>query len=307
MKSIFVYNPESGKSSVVKLKDYILNKLSKKFGEIDCVATTHAGHAKELAKESIGKYDYFFIAGGDGTLHEVVNGFGSSETKPIIGYIPCGTVNDIARSIGISRNIKKSVKTIMKGKPFEHDIFRLNRRYGIYVCCTGLFTKSSYDTDRYNKKKYGKIAYFNRGVNEIKDCKPVAVTLEINGETIQKNCGLVLILNSRSVAGFPINKKAKLDDGEVEIVLFHSNKKNIPFDEISIIFKAFTLGIDSVKNHPSVIYRKASNFKITTNDGTIINLDGEKSDEGSFNFTVLPKAIKIIAPVKHKKLFFKIK
>lgn len=301
MKSIFVYNPESGKSSIVKLKEYVLKKLGKKYGEIDCVATTHSGHAKELAKDAIGKYDYFFIAGGDGTLNEVINGFGSSEEKPIIGYIPCGTVNDIARSLGISRNIKRAVKNLLKGKPFEHDIFRLNRRYGIYVCCTGLFTKSSYDTDRYNKKKYGKFAYFKKGVNEIKETKPVTVTLEVNGETIKKNCGLVLILNSRSVAGFKINKKADLNDGEVEIVLFHSKKKNIPFDEISIIFKAFAFGINSVKNHPSVVYRKASSFKITTDDGTVINLDGEKSDEGSFNFTVLPKAVKIIAPAKLNK------
>ena len=301
MKSIFVYNPESGKSSIVKLKEYVLKKLGKKYGEIDCVATTHSGHAKELAKDAIGKYDYFFIAGGDGTLNEVINGFGSSEEKPIIGYIPCGTVNDIARSLGISRNIKRAVKNLLKGEPFEHDIFRLNRRYGIYVCCTGLFTKSSYDTDRYNKKKYGKIAYFKKGMAEIKETKPVTVTLEVNGETIKKNCGLVLILNSRSVAGFKINKKADLNDGEVEIVLFHSKKKNIPFDEISIIFKAFAFGINSVKNHPSVVYRKASSFKITTDDGTVINLDGEKSDEGSFNFTVLPKAVKIIAPAKLNK------
>jgi len=302
MKSIFVYNPESGKSKVVKMKDYILTKLSKKYGEIDCVATTHAGHAKELAKESIGKYDYFFIAGGDGTLNEVVNGMGSAEDKPVIGYIPSGTVNDIARSLGISRNIKKAVKNILTGTPFEHDIFRLNRRYGIYVCCTGLFTKSSYDTERYKKKKYGKIAYVKKGLEEIKGAKPVAVELTIGDEVITKNCGLVLILNSRSVAGCKINRAAKLNDGEVEIVLFHSSKKNIDLNQISTIIKAFLFGIDKVKNSPHVTYRKASTFKISTEDGTIINLDGEKSDEGSFNFTVFPKAVKIIAPKKsHKK------
>ena len=301
MKSIFVYNPESGKSLVVKYKDYILKKLSKQFGEIDCVSTTHAGHAKELASDSCGKYDYFFIAGGDGTLNEVINGMGSNEEKPIIGYIPTGTVNDIARSIGISRNLKKAVKNILEGEPFEHDIFRLNRRYGIYVCCTGLFTKASYDTQRYNKKKYGKAAYFNHAVKEIQETKPTHIKLEINGETIEKNCGLVLILNSRSVAGFPINKHADLNDGEVEVVLFHSPHKNIHFNDISIIFKAFAFGIDSVKHHHSVSYFKASKFKITTEDGTVINLDGEKSDEGSFTFTVLPRAVKIIAPKKAHK------
>ena len=51
MKSIFVYNPESGKGKLKKYRDYILKELSEKYGEIDVVETTHAGHASELAKE----------------------------------------------------------------------------------------------------------------------------------------------------------------------------------------------------------------------------------------------------------------
>ena len=188
----------------------------------------------------------------------------------------------------------------MKGKPFEHDIFRLNRRYGIYVCCTGLFTKSSYDTDRYNKKKYGKIAYFNRGVNEIKDCKPVAVTLEINGETISKDCAMILIFNSRSTASFKINRKALLDDGVVEVLLFHSHKKKIWLAEILRTVRFFLFGINSVKNSKKVTYRQASKFKMKLEDGLTINLDGEKSGHGSFTFSVINKGLPIIVPKSTK-------
>ena len=95
--------------------------------------TTHSGHATALAKSAIGKYDYFFTAGGDGTINEVINGFGDSEQKPILGYIPCGTVNDVARSLGLKKNIKKAVKILMEGEPKTHDTFRVNNKYGIYV------------------------------------------------------------------------------------------------------------------------------------------------------------------------------
>jgi len=300
MKSIFVYNPESGKGKIEKYKDYILNKLSKKYGEIECVKTTYAGHAHDLAKESISKYDYFFVSGGDGTLNEVINGLGDNPNKPIIGYIPSGTVNDIARSLKISRNIKKAVKNLIEGEPFEHDIFKVNRRYGIYVCCTGLFTKSSYDTERYDKKKYGKLAYLKKGIKELKKSTPLPIELTIGNEVIKKDCDLILIFNSKSVAGFKINKHASLCDGEVEIVLFHASKKKRPLPDVSKIIQAFALGINSVKNSPKVTYRSASSFNIKTEDGTVINLDGEKSEEGSFNFKVLTKAVKIIAP-KQKK------
>ena len=99
------------------------------------------------------------------------------------------------------------------------------------------------------------------------------------------------------------------------ISIASENNKNTPtftnwlmpilfsFSIFKAFFKAFLFGIDKVKNSPHVTYRKASTFKISTEDGTIINLDGEKSDEGSFNFTVFPKAVKIIASKKsHKKI-----
>lgn len=301
MKSIFVYNPESGKGKIKKYKDYILKKLSAKYGEIDCVETTHSGHASELAKEAVSKYDYFFVSGGDGTLNEVVNGMGEAEKKPVIGYIPSGTVNDVARSLGISRNIKRAVKNLLNGEPFEHDIFKVNKRYGIYVCGTGLFTKSSYDTKRYDKKKFGKIAYFKNGIDEIFHTKPLLVEVKIGEEVVKKQCALVLILNSRSVAGFRLNKKASLSDGEVEIVLFHSDKNHIDGKCLKSIIDCFLFGLKPHKQNKHITHLKASEFEIKTAEGTVINLDGEKSQEGSFRCSVIQKGIKIIAPKKQNK------
>ena len=97
MKCIFVYNPESGKGKIKKHRNYIIEQLAKKYGEVHCVETRHAGDATELARNAIGVYDYFFVSGGDGTLNEVVKGFGNAENKPILGYIPSGTVNDDLR------------------------------------------------------------------------------------------------------------------------------------------------------------------------------------------------------------------
>lgn len=300
MRSIFVYNPESGSGKLKKYAEYIAKTLSKKYGEVDVVPTTHAGHATALAKSSIGKYDYFFTAGGDGTINEVINGFGSSENKPILGYIPCGTVNDVARSLGLKKNIKKAVKILMEGEPKAHDTFKVNNKYGIYVCCTGLFTKSSYSTGRASKKRFGKIAYFFKGAKDVFTAKPVYVELHTEEENLSRNCTLVLILNSRSVAGFKLNKSAELDDGVVEVVLFHSHPEKVHFSEILRTMKAFAFGLDSVKYSKKVTYRKLSKFTITTKEGTAINLDGEKSGGGSFDFEVIKKGISIICPKQGK-------
>jgi len=298
MKSIFVYNPQSGTGKLKKHKDFIINKLSEKYGEIDVVETTYAGHACELAKNSIGNYDYFFVSGGDGTLNEVINGMGEAENKPIVGYIPSGTVNDIARSLGISKNIKKAVNNLLQGEPFAHDIFKVNNKYGIYVCCTGLFTKSSYDTKREDKKRFGKIAYFFKGAKDVFLAKPVHVELITENEQINRNCSLVLILNSRSVAGFKLNKQAELNDGEVEVVLFHSHENKVKLREVMCAMGAFARGLKHYLTNKKVTYRKLKEFTFNTKEGTIINLDGEKSGSGSFNFKVIQGAVKIIAPIK---------
>jgi len=296
MKNIFVYNPESGNGKLKKHINYVLDALTKKYGEIEVVETTHAGHASELARDSVGKYDYFFVSGGDGTLNEVINGFGEQENKPIIGYIPSGTVNDVARSLGIKKNLKKAVKNLIDGEPFAHDIFRVNDRYGIYVCCAGLFTKCSYDTKRASKKHFGKIAYFIKGAKDIFTAKPVHVELVTEDEQLNRNCSLVLILNSRSTAGFKINKNAELNDGEVEVILCHSHENKVKFHEILRAMGMFLRGVDKYKNNKKITYRKLSKFTLNTKEGTTINLDGEKSGAGSFNFEVIKSAVKIIAP-----------
>lgn len=300
MKCIFVYNPESGKGKIKKYRDYILKELATKYGEVDCVETRHAGDATELARNACGIYDYFFVSGGDGTINEVVNGFGENENAPILGIIPSGTVNDVAHSLHISKNLKKAVKNLVEGEIFEHDIFKVNDRYGIYVCCTGLFSKTSYDTARYTKKRLGKFAYFLRGVKEVVSTKPTKLELQVNGEKLKRNCAMLLIFNSRSTAGFNVNKNALLDDGVVEIVVFHSHKKSIWIFDILRAVRFFLFGVKSILKSKNVTYRQASNFTIKLAEDTIINLDGEKSGKGTFDFSVINKGLKILIPKKTK-------
>lgn len=299
MKSIYVYNPESGNGKILKSKNYILSCLREKYGNVEERPTTKAGDACIFAKEACGKYDYFFVSGGDGTLNEVINGMGESENKPIIGYIPTGTTNDVARSLHIPRNIKKATKNLVFGVPYAHDIFKVNNHYGIYVCCAGLFTGASYRTKREVKKRVGKIAYFFDGVKDIFHAKPVHVVLETENEKICEDCALVLILNSRSTAGFLLNKKAQLDDGVVEVVLVHSNKKRVTFSNVCTTAGIFAFGLGRYKKSKKITYRVLQNFKMKVKGETVINLDGEKADAGDFDFKVINKAVKIIVPQKY--------
>lgn len=296
MKCLFIYNPNSGRGKIKKKENYIVNELKKKYDIVDIAQTKYAGNAKEIALKNYTFYDTFVVAGGDGTLNEIINGLAEKDNTPNIGYIPTGTVNDVAHSLKIPRSIKKAVKVILKGKVFNHDIFKCNDKYGIYVCTTGLGTEASYATRQNSKKFLGKLAYFLHGATKIFKSEPLQVKLKYDNGEIQKNCALLLIFNSKYVASFKINKKACLNDGYVDILMIESPKKR-GFCLFSLLraAKIFLFGV-KYKNTKYITYLKLKDFEVSIKSKAKINLDGEQGFKGSFNFKSIEKGAKILVP-----------
>ena len=116
MKCVYIFNPNSGKKKHVKMQDYIVKKLLDKFEVVDVRPTKKRGDASEFAKEACGIYDVIVVAGGDGTLNEVINGIAENENRPKIGYIPTGTCNDLARSLKIPLISKKPLMLFLKAR-----------------------------------------------------------------------------------------------------------------------------------------------------------------------------------------------
>lgn len=299
MKCLFVYNPRSGKCKQSKYQDYIVSKLKTKYDTVDVCPTEYRGHAEKLARNSCGCYDLLVVAGGDGTLNEIVNGIAEQQQQPLVGYIPQGTVNDVGHSLRIPRRIKKAVSIILNGKPFAHDIFKANDRYGIYVCCAGLFTETSYATDQNVKKAVGKAAYFFHGLKKVFSTECVQMDFVFDGGHIEGCFAFLLVLNSRNVGSFGINRKAKLDDGLVDVVLVKDRKEKVSLSGIARVFSIFTLGFKH-RLDKNIITLRLDQFHATVRSDTVINLDGEKSSEGSFTFTVIPKGVQILVPCKKK-------
>lgn len=293
MKCLFVYNPNSGKGKFKKKQDFIVKKLSQKFSVVDVMQTERVGHAKEIAQSACGKYDVLVCAGGDGTLSEVVSGIAEKENSPMIGYLPAGTVNDVAHSLGIPRALDKALDRIINGKPFAHDIFKAGEHYGIYVCCAGLFTETSYHTNQKDKKRFGKVAYVFHGAKKMFTTKSIPIKLTFEGGEIETSCAMLLISNSRYVASFPVNKKASLQDGLVDIVLVKEKKEIVSLSGIAKVLSIFLRGIGR-KAGKDFIKLKLSSFDLETSPDVVINIDGEKAFEGSFYFEVIKEGVQII-------------
>ena len=105
----------------------------------------------------------------------------------------------------------------------------------------------------------------------------------------------MLILNSKSVAGFKVNRHAELNDGLVDVVLIKTNKDKVNFPAVCRVAKFFLKGVEH-KYNKNIQHLQLDKFRIETQSDTIINLDGEKIGKGSFDFEVIKEGVTIIVP-----------
>lgn len=294
MKCIFMYNPHSGKGKIIKKLPLIKSTLSQKFETVDMYATKSAEDTIYTAKESCGKYDALIFAGGDGTFNDVTCGVSSCENRPVLGYLPCGTVNDIARNLGISRNIKKALNVIIDGNYMYHDVGKINDHFFMYVCAIGTFTGVSYRTKQKAKKVFGKLAYVFDGLKDIVSPKIINVKVETPSEIIEMDVPLVLIANTKSVGGIPFNRYGHLNDGEFDIILV---KKGVSKGLLNIL-KLFTFGIKQKKVARHFLCMRGSSFTIKVNDDITWCVDGESGPQGEVKVINLHNHLRIYVPKK---------
>ena len=125
MRMLFVYNPKAGKG---KIRNHLLDIIDT-FVAAGYTVTAHStqcqGDARNVVKNrEKGFYNLIVCSGGDGTLDEVVSGMLQSGENLPIGYIPAGSTNDFAKSLGISSNMLEAAQDIVNGEPFLYDVGR---------------------------------------------------------------------------------------------------------------------------------------------------------------------------------------
>ena len=127
-KLLFIMNPKAGVMLAPKYMSSIIEKFSGAGYLTQVLMTTGKGDARDFAAEYAGESDMVVVSGGDGTLNEVIDGLLSKDLKTPIGYIPAGSTNDFANSVGLPKNIHECVDRIISGTAGPVDIGRFNDR-----------------------------------------------------------------------------------------------------------------------------------------------------------------------------------
>lgn len=236
-KILFVFNPVSGKSQIRGYLLDILQILSGAGYEVVCYPTTKAGDARRRVRERETDYLYVACAGGDGTLDEVVAGMMENPDKPFcpVGYIPAGTTNDFASSLGIPSDMREAAKVIAHGRAVGCDLGQFNgTEYFTYVAAFGIFTETSYATPQQLKNQIGHLAYILQGITEISRLKTYRVHVETDDMFITDEFAYGMVTNSHSVGGFAKITGANVDltDGLFEVTLIKMPRNVLEINEI---------------------------------------------------------------------------
>ncbi len=233
-KMLFIYNPNAGTGALKPKLSDVLDIFTKGGYEVTVYPTQkhHDGIEKMSACQD--GYELIVCSGGDGTLDEVMTGMRMRSYDVPLGYIPAGTTNDFASSLGIPKDILEAADTAVNGVPFSCDVGRLNDSYFIYVAAFGLFTDVSYETKQSMKNILGHLAYVLEGAKRIFNIPSYKVRVIYDGREIEDEFIYGMVTNSRSVGGFKgiIGTDVVFDDGEFEVTLIKTPKNPMELNDL---------------------------------------------------------------------------
>ena len=162
-KALLIVNPCAGRNNKRLGALEIVKKFSPPEWETEIRTTRCQGDATTIVKDEGAKYDVILCCGGDGTLNEVINGLMKLDKKIPVGYIPSGSTNDLANTLGIPTELGASADLIQSGKKNSYDLGTLNGRYFTYIASFGIATDLSYSTPQKLKNIFGHAAYMING------------------------------------------------------------------------------------------------------------------------------------------------
>lgn len=268
---LVIVNPKAGKGKVQKKIPEIQKDLMRTGYNVEIVYTQQDFSAKNILKDYNKKIDIIICCGGDGTVNDVINGIMMLEEKPKISFIPLGTVNDFARTIGLSRTRFLMPGILKKYLKKKSDIGKFNEKYFNYVAAFGAFTAVSYVTSQKLKNYFGKLAYFIVAIKYFFKIRSYKINIDIDGEKIEQECIYGSVSNSKSIGGFQWFRKRDIaiDDGKFEVILIKKPEHKIQYISIAIdiLLKRYQSN--------NFFYKQGSKIEITSNKSLTWTIDGE--------------------------------
>jgi diacylglycerol kinase (ATP) len=287
-----ICNPSSGGGSYDP--DEIRDELEGL--EVEWVQTDGPEDAIGAAEEW--REGLLIVAGGDGTINDVVNGLGRAgfPENVTLGILPTGTGNDLAATLCIPEDPDLAKDVILQNRGRWLDVARvrsegIGERFFINVATGGLGAEISDANDEELKKRWGKLSYLRASLEVARNFDVRELTLYLDGEGHQVKAVNIAVGNCRYTGGgWPATPKANPEDGLLDVVVIETLGLADLLDLTpSVLAESDYLDSDGV------LFVRAKEIRIETRPpGLEFTADGEVIGNEPARFSVLPQALKVI-------------
>lgn len=295
---LYIINPIAGTGKKKNLRAFIEKETTRRnipFTIFPSVASGDYSFLNELIEEK-GVTD-LVIAGGDGTISQVVNSLKNFDLN--FGIIPCGSGNGLAYTAKISKDPAKALQTIFSGTAVATDGFFINGHFACMLCGLGFDAKVAHDFAQQPKR--GLSTYIKQVVKNFFGAHTYSFDIRLNKESFYTEAYFISIANSNQFGNnFTIAPKASLSDGMLDIVIVTSQSKlSVLLQTVRQISGRNNLQPESsFDKNKAVIYFQTSNITIINKSDAPLHIDGEPAETPKkVNIEVKPGCFKLIQPV----------
>ena len=283
-----IYNKSAGQNKSSEIISDIIGKFNENGFEVTAFRASKENSCEDFVRETSDDTYALVVAGGDGTINKVVNFMMKYEIDVPLGIIPAGTSNDFANHIGIFGNIDMSVDKIIEGNIEPIDVGKVNDTYFINVLSAGMFSSTSYKTDKRLKEIFGQLSYFLTAAKQPFEQRPFKIRIETEDAVLEENVVVFIIFNGSSVGRIELfSNNPSIQDGMLDMVILRKGKLN----ETLKILGEFENG--EFLSNDNVVYLKDKKFKITMLEGKCDrpDVDGDEGPEFPLNIECIEKGI----------------
>jgi diacylglycerol kinase (ATP) len=264
----------------------------------DALLSERPGHLTELSREAAAEADLLVAVGGDGTVHEVVNGIAGLDVE--LAVIARGTGWDFVRTYGIPRKLEGAVEVALEGRTREVDLGRARYRgwdgrddEAVFanVASAGMSGAVAKRANETSKALGGKASYAWATLAVFARWRNDEVTARVDGEEHGGRMLDVIVANGRYLGGgMKMTPEAEPDDGRFDVLLIGDVTKRDLILTLPKIYRGTHLP------HPKATLLRAARVEVDAPEPLPVELDGEQPGTTPVSFDVVPRALRLRVP-----------
>jgi diacylglycerol kinase (ATP) len=289
--ALIITNPQSGNGRGPDLAVRASDSLLADGWDAEAVVTEAPGDARRIAYERARDFDVIFSCGGDGTLNEVLSGLVDQDV--IVGIVPAGTANDLARTVGISLDPAQAIAQLTPGHPQPIDLLEIDNGedWSVVAVGAGVDARTVRRARELGDTLIGRAAYLAAVTTELGERIVTPMAIEVDDSSWEGDALFVQVANCPNHGGgFTVAPGARIDDGLLDVVLVEEVGHARALEMIPLIYAGRHV------EAPEVRRWQAREVRISQPEGHPMIIDGEVVERASVQIRVAPGRIRLWLP-----------